>query len=74
MSLRASRCCASGSCSECRLSVLSEADKSILSMLGLTLNFNGALCRNGAFCLVSAEPAGGFSPPAGMSGKWLAQC
>ena len=77
MGLRASRCCASGSCNECRLSVLSEADRFIFSMLGLTLNFSGASCRKEAFCLISAEePAGGFSPPAGMTGMWMAlkQC
>ena len=75
MGLRASRCCASGSCSECRLSVLSEADIFILSMLGLTLNFSGALCRKTALCLISAEePPGGFSPPAGTAGVWKAQC
>ena len=53
--------------------MLSEADRFILSMLGLTLNFNGALCRRAALCLISAEePAGGFNPPAGMTGMCMA--
>ena len=69
MGFLASRCCASGSCNECRLSVLSEAERFIFSRLGLTLNFRGALCREAALCLMSAgEPASGFSPPAGMTG------